>query len=68
MSGIQWCDLCKVHLSSNALLDIHENGKRHRKKVMEHNALQALVARSVFISGLSPEIAVTETEVSPSYF
>uniref|UniRef100_A0A0R3RRH9 RRM domain-containing protein n=1 Tax=Elaeophora elaphi TaxID=1147741 RepID=A0A0R3RRH9_9BILA len=64
MSGVQWCDLCKVHLSSKALLDIHNNGRRHSKKAMERDALLSLAARSIFISGLNPEIALTETEIS----
>lgn len=68
MSGGQWCDLCKVYLSSKALIDMHDNGKRHHKKVVERDALLALAARSVFISGLDPEIIVTESEVSFSYF
>ncbi|KAK6112371.1 Zinc-finger of C2H2 type family protein [Brugia pahangi] len=64
MSGVQWCDLCKVHLSSEALLHMHNNGKRHHRKVVERDALQALAARSVFISGLNPEIVITEDEIS----
>lgn len=68
MSRVEWCDLCKVHLSSKALLDIHINGKRHHKKVTERDALLSLAARSVFISGLNPEIVVTETQVLFNYF
>ncbi|KAM3728788.1 Speckle targeted PIP5K1A-regulated poly(A) polymerase [Dirofilaria immitis] len=64
MSGMYWCDLCKVHLSSEALLDMHNNGKRHHKKVAERDALLALAARSVFISGLNPEFTITESEIS----
>uniref|UniRef100_A0A8R1XVS0 RRM domain-containing protein n=1 Tax=Onchocerca volvulus TaxID=6282 RepID=A0A8R1XVS0_ONCVO len=64
MSGVYWCDLCKVHLSSEALLDMHNSGKRHLKKVTERDTLLALAARSVFISGLDPEITVTESEIS----
>uniref|UniRef100_A0A915PRU9 Elongator complex protein 3 n=1 Tax=Setaria digitata TaxID=48799 RepID=A0A915PRU9_9BILA len=59
-----WCDLCKVHLSSEALLNVHNNGKRHHRKVEERDALLALAARSVFISGLNPEIDVAENEIS----
>ncbi|MCP9257395.1 Elongator complex protein 3 [Dirofilaria immitis] len=55
MSGMYWCDLCKVHLSSEALLDMHNN---------ERDALLALAARSVFISGLNPEFTITESEIS----
>ncbi|KAL3990190.1 RNA recognition motif family protein [Acanthocheilonema viteae] len=64
MSEVQWCDLCKVQLSSKALLDVHDNGKRHHKKVTERAALLALASRSVFISGLNPEIVITEAEIS----
>ncbi|CAG9531494.1 unnamed protein product [Cercopithifilaria johnstoni] len=64
MLGIEWCDLCKVYLSSRALLDIHVNGKRHHKKLIERDALLSLAARSVFVSGLNPEIVVTDTEIS----
>ncbi|VDP17590.1 unnamed protein product [Onchocerca flexuosa] len=63
-----WCDLCKVQLSSEALLDMHNSGKRHLKKVTERDTLLALAARSVFISGLNPEITITESEVLLNYF
>ncbi|VDK82537.1 unnamed protein product [Litomosoides sigmodontis] len=67
MSKVEWCDLCKVHLSSKALLDMHISGKRHHKKVAERDALLSLAARSVFISGLNPEIVVTETQISEAF-
>lgn len=51
MSSVR-CDLCNVHLSSHAVLDAHNSGKKHRKKVQDTEHFSALTSRSVYVSGL----------------
>jgi hypothetical protein len=37
-----WCELCRVDCNTPEILELHKNGKRHKKNLQKHEELQRL--------------------------
>lgn len=56
------CNLCNIKLSSQSLLDSHNQGRKHRERLADYNSLQTLAQRSVFLSKFT--LPVDEEEIA----
>uniref|UniRef100_A0A0N5APJ1 RRM domain-containing protein n=1 Tax=Syphacia muris TaxID=451379 RepID=A0A0N5APJ1_9BILA len=52
------CDLCGVELPSASLLPVHNEGKKHQRKLEKRNMLEAISERSVYVCGVPKQTFV----------
>ncbi|XP_028405404.1 speckle targeted PIP5K1A-regulated poly(A) polymerase-like [Dendronephthya gigantea] len=46
-----YCDVCNTFISSEPLLDIHNNGKKHQRLLQSRKERQACTERSIYVRG-----------------